>query len=48
MLPLSHEIRVTGKVIRSSDIDVAYTFWESVKDSILGFGTRCESGGTLT
>jgi hypothetical protein len=41
MLPLSHEFRVTCKVIRSSGIDVVYTFWESMKDSILGFGSRC-------
>jgi hypothetical protein len=41
MKTLCHEIRVTCKVIRSSNIDVVYTFWESVKDSILSFGSRC-------
>jgi hypothetical protein len=41
MKTLSQEISVTCKVISSSDIDVAYTFWESVKDSILSFGSRC-------
>jgi hypothetical protein len=41
MLPLPNEIRVKCKVMRSSDIDVVYTLWESVKDSILSFGSQC-------
>ena len=47
MLPPTYEIRVMCKVIRSSDIDLDFTFWESVRDSILVCGSRCGGDGTL-
>ena len=47
MLPPSHEIMLMCKVIRSKGIDLVYTFWESVTDSHLGFGSRCGGDGTL-
>jgi len=46
MLPPTHEIRVMCKVIRSSDIDLDFTFWESVRHSILVYKTRCGGDGT--
>ena len=47
MLPPTYEIRVMCKVIRSSDIDLDFTFWESVRDSILVCGSRCGGDDTL-
>jgi len=47
MLPPTYEIRVMCKVIRSSDIDLDFTFWESVRDSIIVCGSRCGGDGTL-
>ena len=47
MLPPTHEIRVMCKVIKSSDIDLDFTFWESVRDSILVCESRCGADGTL-
>ena len=47
MLAHSHEFRLMCKVIRSSDIDLDNSFWESVRDSFLGFGSRCGGDGTL-
>jgi len=47
MLPPTYEIRVMSKVIRSSDNDLDFTFWESVRDSILLCGSRCGADGPL-
>jgi hypothetical protein len=47
MLPLPHEIRLLCEAISSSHNDLVYMFWESVTDSLLGFGSRCGGNGTL-
>jgi hypothetical protein len=47
MMPATHEIRIMCKLITSSDSDVDFTFWESVRDSISVCRSCCGGDGTL-